>query len=37
MDTGDFLEKLRAIGEIPKRAVLVKADIMGLYTSIPHD
>ena len=36
-DTGDFLEKLRAIGEIPKGAILVTADVVGLYPSIPHD
>ena len=36
-DTGDFLEKLRALGEIPKGAILVTADIAGLYPSIPHD
>ena len=27
-DTGDFLEKLRAIGEIPKGAILVTADVV---------
>ena len=36
-DTGDFLEKLRATGEIPKGAILVTADVMGLCPSIPHD
>ena len=36
-DTGDFLEKLRAIGEIPKGAILVTANVVGLYPSIPHD
>ena len=36
-DTGGFLKKLRAIGEIPKGAILVKADVVGLYPSIPHD
>ena len=36
-DTGDFLEILRAIGEIPKAAILVTADVVGLYPSIPHD
>ena len=35
-DTGDFLEKLR-IGEIPQGAILVTADAVGLYPSIPHD
>ena len=36
-DTGDFLEKLRATGEIPKGAILVIADVVGLYSSVPHD
>ena len=36
-DTDDFLEKLRAIGEIPKGAILVTADVVGFYPSIPHD
>ena len=34
---GDFLEKLRAIREIPKGAILVTADVVGLHPSIPHD
>ena len=29
-DTGDFLEKLRAIGETPKRAIIVTADAVEL-------
>ena len=36
-DTGDFLEKLRAIGEIPKGAILVTEDLVGFYSSISHD
>ena len=36
-DTDDFLEKLRAIGEIPKRPILLTADVVGLYPSILHD
>ena len=36
-DTGDFLEKLIAKGEIPKGAILVTADVVGLYPSILHD
>ena len=31
------LEKLRTIGEIPKGAILVMADVVGLYPSITHD
>ena len=36
-DIGDFIEKLRAIGEIPRGAILATADVVGLYPSIPHD
>ena len=35
-DTGDFLAKLKAAGDVPKGAILVTADIVGLYLSIPH-
>ena len=36
-ETGGFLEKLRAKEEIPKGAILVTADMVELYPSIPHD
>ena len=36
-DTGDFLENLKRVEEIPKGAILVTADVVGLYPSIPHD
>ena len=36
-DTGDFLEKIKGLGRIPENAFLVTADVVGLYTSIPHD
>ena len=36
-DTGDFLKKLRRVGEIPKGSVLVPADVVWLYPSITHD
>ena len=36
-DTGDFLEKLKEVDEIPKGALFVTADVIGLYPSIPHD
>ena len=36
-DTGDFLEKLKIVEGIPKGAILVTADVVGLYPSIPHD
>ena len=35
-DTGDFLAKLKAAGEVTKGAILVTADVVGLYPSIPH-
>ena len=34
--TGDFLAKLKAAGEVPEGAILVTADVVGLYPSIPH-
>ena len=36
-DTRDFLENLKRVGEIPKGAILVTTDVVGLYPSIPHD
>ena len=36
-DTGDFLEKLKRVEGIPKGAILVTADVVGFYPSIPHD
>ena len=35
-DAGDFLNKIRRINAIPERAILVTADVVGLYPSIPH-
>ena len=35
-DTGDFLAKLKAAGEVPKGPILVTADIVGTYHNIPH-
>ena len=35
-DTGECLAKLKAAGEVPKGAILVTADVVGLYPSIPH-
>ena len=35
--TGDFLEKLKNLGNIPSNAMLVIADVVGLYPSVPHD
>ena len=35
-DRGDFLAKLKAAGEVPEGAILVPADVVGIYSSIPH-
>ena len=35
-DTGDFLAKLKAVGEVPQGAILVAAELQRLYPSIPH-
>ena len=35
-DGGD-LEKLKNLGNIPSNTILVTADVVGLYPSIPHD
>ena len=36
-DTGDFLEKLKNLGNIPSNTVLVIANVVGLSPSILHD
>ena len=36
-DSGDFINKIRTIGNIPEGAILVTADVVGLYPSIPHE
>ena len=36
-DTGDFIEKIRNLGKIPKDSFLVTVDVVGLYPSIPHE
>ena len=35
-NTADFLDKLKDLGEVPEGAILVTADLVGLYPSIPH-
>ena len=35
-DTSDFLRKLSDLGKLPENAILVTADVVGLYPSIPH-
>ena len=36
-DSGDFLKKIKNIGKIPEGAILVTADVIGLYPSISHE
>ena len=35
-NTGDFSAKFKAAGKVPKGAILVTVDVVGLYPSIPH-
>ena len=36
-DSGDFIKNTRNSGSIPENAILVTADVLGLYPSIPHE
>ena len=36
-NSGDFMKKTRNLGSIPKTAILITADVVGLYPSIPHE
>ena len=35
-DSGDFLKKFLNVGNIPENAILVTANVVGLYPNIPH-
>ena len=35
--TEDFLNKVQIIGKIPRDSILVTADVVGLYPSMPHN
>ena len=35
-DSADFMDKIGQVGDIPENAILVTADVVGLYPSIPH-
>ena len=35
-DSADFLKKVKHLGRIPYESILVIADVLGLYPSIPH-
>ena len=36
-DSGDFLRKIRNVGNIPENAILVTAEVVGVYPNIPHN
>ena len=36
-DSGDFISKIKRIGSVLENAILVTADVVGLYPSIPYD
>ena len=36
-DFGDFIKKINNLDSIPENAILVTADVVGLYPSIPHE
>ena len=35
-DSGDFIKKINNLDSIPENAILVTADVVGLYPNIPH-
>ena len=36
-DSNDFIKKIKHLKNIPDNAILVTADVVGLYPSIPHE
>ena len=36
-DSGEFLKKIRNAGNIPENAILVPADVVGLYPNLMHN
>ena len=36
-DYNDFIKKIKHLKNIPDKALLVIADVVGLYPSIPHE
>ena len=36
-DSGEFLKKIKNLGSLPENPILVTADVVGLYPSIPHE
>ena len=37
LDSGDFIKKFKYIDHVPQDAIMVTADVIGLYPNIPHD
>ena len=36
-DSGDFLKKIKKLGSLLENVILVTADVVGLYPSIPQE
>ena len=36
-DSGNFLRNIKQTGNLPENSILVTADVVGLYPSIPHE
>ena len=36
-NSGDFLRKIKQIGNLPENSILVTVDVVGLYPSILHE
>ena len=36
-DSGNFISKIKRIGSVPDNAILITADVVGLYSSSSHD
>ena len=36
-DSGDFINKIKSLQNIPEGAILITVDVVGLYPSIPHE
>ena len=36
-DSGDFINKIKSLHNIPKSVILLTADVVGLQPSIPHE
>ena len=36
-DSGDFLTKIKQIGNLPENSIIVTVDVIGLHPSIPHE